>query len=86
MLYKFKKTLICLKSLITILFNDSICFYSENKSYQKYFVPLITQLKNEKIKVIYISSDINDQIIEENFQNIYVGRGLFDISIRANQS
>ena len=78
MLYKFKKTLICLKSLITILFNRfNIVFYSENKSYQKYYMPLIKQIKNEKIKVIYISSDINDQIIEENFQNIYVGRELF---------
>ncbi len=78
MLDKLRNAIICFKSLIIILKHRfKIVFYSENKSYQKYYMPLINQLKNKNIKILYISSDINDQIREKNFQNIYVGRGLF---------
>ena len=51
-----------------------IIFYSESKSYQKYSTLLIKSLlKNEKKKILYISSDESDQILLNNVENIFIG-------------
>ncbi len=82
--------LISFKNLILISTNDfEITFYSENKNYQKFALPIINIiLKSSKKKVIYISSDINDKINNERVQNYYIGNGIirdiFFLILKAN--
>jgi hypothetical protein len=51
-------------------------FYSENKSYLKYGYSIIEYLsKKFPGEVYYISSDVNDKVLDLNINNIYVGQG-----------
>ena len=49
-------------------------FYSENKSYQKYTYLLIKLIsKKYPGEVYYVSSDIDDKILDNNIINIFIG-------------
>ena len=74
-LYNF---LISIKNLFLISSNDiKVSFYSENKNYQKFALPIIKIiLKNSSNKIYYISSDINDKINSDRVENYYVGNGI----------
>jgi len=51
-------------------------FYSENKSYLKYGYLLIDYLsKKYPGEVYYVSSDINDKVLDLDVKNIYIGNG-----------
>lgn len=55
-------------------------FYSENKSYQKYTYLLIKLISNKYPgEVYYVSSDINDKILDDNIVNIFIGSGLLRV-------
>lgn len=51
-------------------------FYSEGKSYLKYAYILIKHL-SEKFpeEVYYVSSEVNDKVLDLNVKNIYIGKG-----------
>ena len=51
-------------------------FYSENKSYLKYAYSIIEYLsKKFPGEIYYISSDVNDKVLDLNVNNIYIGQG-----------
>ena len=51
-------------------------FYSESKSYLKYGYLIIKYLsKKHPGEVYYVSSDINDRVLDLDVKNIYVGNG-----------
>ena len=57
--------------------NFQITFYSEDKNYQKFALPIINIiLKNSKKNIFYISSDINDKIDNDRIKNCYIGNGI----------
>ena len=63
-------------------------FFSEDLKYQKYSYLLIeTLVKKFPKEVYYVSSDINDKIINLDIENIFIGKGLlmniFFLIIRA---
>ena len=50
-------------------------FYSENKSYLKYGYSIIEYLsKKYPGQIYYVSSDINDKILNLNLTNVYIGQ------------
>ena len=51
-------------------------FFSEEKSYQKYYILLIEKLLTKKFSIAYLSSDENDFINFKNVKNYYIGQGL----------
>jgi len=56
--------------------NPRFVFYSENKYYIKYNYLIIKYLaKKFPFEVYYVSSDINDKILNLNVTNVYIGRG-----------
>ena len=55
-------------------------FYSENKAYQKYAYLLIKLIsKNYPGEVYYISSDIDDKILDKNVINIFIGNNFLTV-------
>ena len=74
-----------LKGLVKFFSNKSkkkkIVFYSESKNYRNYFIELILNLKKQSnFEIIYITSDLEDMhLIDNNFEPIFVGSGLFRI-------
>jgi len=72
------KLLKLLSVIFFIIFTKKIkhTFYSENISYQKYFINLILGLSKKGEKIIYLSSDINDVIDDQNVKNFYIGNGI----------
>ena len=70
------KAILGIKQLISIKTKKKkIFFYSENKNYRGYFLPLIKELKkNLDYKIFYFTSDIKDlENIEEDLCPIYIG-------------
>lgn len=74
----FFNLLVSIKNLFYIsTLNIENAFYSENKNYQKFSIPIIDLiLKNSKEDVCYISSDIEDKIYDKKIKNIYIGNGI----------
>ena len=56
-----------------------IVFYSESKHYRNYFIELILKLKtNSNLKIIYITSDIDDlDVIDNDLKPIFIGSNFF---------
>lgn len=79
---------ILLKNLIKILFLEKLdyIFFSENLTYQNYFIPLISKIDKKKT-IVYLSSDKKDFVSQENVRNFYIGSGLIRsfifLSVRA---
>ena len=72
------------KILKTLKHYNKFVFYSESRHYQKYYYNFI-YLLNQKIKIIYASSDKKDTIDLNNVTNIFIGgflRSLFFLLIR----
>ena len=61
------------------LFNNSFetVFFSESKFYQKYFYSFIKIISENNKKIIYLHSQLDDQINLPNVRNIYIGEGFF---------
>ena len=82
--FLFKKIRIIYKIIISINLiikkKPRFTFYSENKSYQKYTYLLIKLISNKYPgEVYYVSSDINDKILDDNIVNIFIGSGLLRV-------
>ena len=52
-----------------------IVLYSENQIYKYYFYPLIELLIKKKQKFIYLKSDFNDKLNNDNIRDLYIGDG-----------
>ena len=81
--YNIFKNIIYLRKII-----PKYIFYSEDLKYQKYSYLLIeTLVKKFPKEVYYVSSDIDDKIINLDIENIFIGKGLlmsiFFLIIRA---
>jgi YidC/Oxa1 family membrane protein insertase len=55
--------------------NKKVIIYSEGLNYQKYFINLIHTIE-DKDKIFYLSSELNDVIKKKNIINLYIGTGL----------
>ncbi len=56
-------------------------FYSENKNYRYYFLPLINKFCAENIEIYYLTSDINDLFKNQNIKSFYIGTGFIRMII-----
>tara|TARA_B100001057_G_scaffold493667_1_gene588618 strand:- start:3472 stop:4578 length:1107 start_codon:yes stop_codon:yes gene_type:complete len=65
-------------SILKLIFSKKFdfIFFSEEKSYQKYYILLIEKLLTKKYSIAYLSSDKNDFINLKGINNFYVGEGL----------
>ena len=64
--------------LIRLIFSKKFdfIFFSEERSYQKYYILLIEKLLQKNYAIAYLSSDKNDFINLQNVNNYYIGEGL----------
>ena len=67
-----------LYNILRLIFSKKFdfIFFSEEKSYQKYYILLIEKLLTKKFSIAYLSSDKNDFVNLKNVKNYYIGVGL----------
>ena len=72
-----------LKKLLKLNNNKKIVFFSESKNYRNYFINLMKSFEDkENISVIYLTSDIKDNVkISNKIKPVIIGSGFFRILI-----
>jgi vacuolar-type H+-ATPase subunit F/Vma7 len=68
-----------LKELLKSNNNKKIVFFSESKNYRNYLINLMKSFEDkEDISVIYLTSDIKDNVkISDKINPVFIGSGFF---------